>query len=263
MSDKMSEDEIIPKRRAEKMLENKLEITRDMPGKKCQTEGEKRCQKKLSEKLSEKMPVKDPMLAEQTLKQLGFYTKCLSGNVRKQTLIDGIDDWLLQVEQEAKNHQNPLVAVVYSGHGIKPERSEFPVLLSSDDLFEAPDWDVTVTRERLAERLNSIHPRDRGSVQVLMIFDCGRANEAIAIWRAPVGRAPSIFPSLRNDFYIVFSCDPGRRAVDFEDGGFIVPRVMRLLPYAQPLTECQQGWKAPSATMGPAQAWQLCPCHRP
>ena len=88
--------------------------------------------------------LKDAMLAEQTLKQLGFYTKCLSGNVRKQALIDSIDDWLLQVEQEAKNHQNPLVAVVYSGHGIKPERSEFPVLLSSDDLFEAPDCDVTV-----------------------------------------------------------------------------------------------------------------------
>ena len=69
-----------------------------------------------------------------------------------------------------------------------------------------------------------------------MIFDCCRADEAIATWRAPVGRAPSILPSLRNDFYIVFSCDPGRRAVDFEDGGFIVPRVMRLLPYAQPLT---------------------------
>lgn len=118
--------------------------------------------------------------------------------------------------------------------------------------------DVTVTLARLN----------------IMMFVCCRAIKAVRAWRTPVGRAPSALPTLRNDFYMVFSCDPRRKEVELEDGGFIVPRLFNaecdcciLLPYARPLAVILEEAVLNANNDGmrlqrPSQARQLCPCHK-
>jgi len=45
-----------------------------------------------------------------------------------------------------------------------------------------------------------------------------------------------LFTSLRNDFYIIFACDPGRKAIERESGGALIFELVKLLPYAKPIT---------------------------
>lgn len=74
--------------------------------------------------------LKGALLAKQALKPWRFYTRCVASNVRRQTFTDSIADWLLQVERDAKNHPDPLLAFVYIGHSITSEGGELLDVLS-------------------------------------------------------------------------------------------------------------------------------------
>ncbi|CAK9003456.1 unnamed protein product [Durusdinium trenchii] len=59
-------------------------------------------------------------------------------------------------------------------------------------------------------------------------------------------------PTLRNDFYHIFACDPGRSARESEEGGALTAALLQLLPYKLPISEifkaaaksvsCQRPW---------------------
>lgn len=177
----------------------------------------------------------DAVGAVPLLMQLGFQLDVLHGNVPMRTLRQGVTGFVGVVSEDAKTCSEPLALVLVSSHALQTEAADmvFPNLLASDAPTEVDaELDTFDTGMGLVAPLNQVVARDGGEVRVVMIFDCCRVNVESMMWRAP-----SILPRLRNDFYIAFSCDPGRRARESATGGKLLKEVLQLLPFARPITE--------------------------
>ena len=111
----------------------------------------------------------------------------------------------------------------------------YPCLLASDSLSTAAEgFD---TRSKLIEELNNIVPIRPGRLRIACVFECCRTNSQDSCFttRGPANR--KLLSRLKNDFYTIFACDPGREAVETEQGGTLATQLLRLLPYKAPISQ--------------------------
>lgn len=134
---------------------------------------------------------------------------------------------------------NPFVFFSFSGHGVETVHDQFPRLIPADG--DPNDEDATVdVGKLLVEPLNKIKA-NVGRLHVAVFLDCCRSNIQNVTWRmTPATNAPVLrLRAMRNDFTLVFACDPGRCAEDKQSGGAMTCEFIRMVS-ADPLhTGCR------------------------
>lgn len=181
----------------------------------------------------------DAIEARDTISNLGFEVSALSGHVKIQELKSAADEFIRKVE-DASQSASPIVLATFSSHGVQVGAAdEFPVLVTSDccaDLSHVEEQGYDVRNDFVA-RLNRVKSKGPGNVRTILVLDCCRENDADRCWKF---KGTKKLPSLRNDFWILFACDPGRKAVDLPSGGAVLSEFLRLLWYAKPINDILQ-----------------------
>ena len=184
------------------------------------------------------------------LEALGFQVSspgspdALNGYVSRAELVSTIDGFLEEVNLRVQELEGVIALVWYSGHGLGLGQDPYPNLVPSD--ANAGSSIGSIESSDLIRRLNKINVSQ--PVRVITIWDCCRENHVDIRWKGH----RKLLRRLRNDFYTIFACDPGRPAADHEGGGALTRELISLLPYAKPISaifleaakrvKCERPW---------------------
>lgn len=162
--------------------------------------------------------------------ELGFHITEASGRVVQRQLSDCFDGFIEKVSAEAPQHRRPIAVVAISCHAVQSSAGDamFPGLIASDAI-DGDEYDVA---QHLVKKLNRVKAMPGGALQVVLILDCCRSQVECTTFRSQ-----SILPTLKNDFYVILACDPGRAAAETERGGKLMQEVLNLVVLAQPITQ--------------------------
>ena len=154
--------------------------------------------------------------------------------VTRKELEDAVKEFLQKIEEAARLRPWLIVFVWFAGHGIQEEFDHYPYLMASDSHPIAAE--CFGTRNSLIWRLNRIVAVRPGRLRVVSVFECCRENpQDLCFSRGPGNR--KLLCRLRNDFYTIFACDPGKRAYETEQGGVLAEQLLPLLPYETPISQ--------------------------
>eukprot|EP00930_Biecheleria_cincta_P069559 TRINITY_DN57288_c0_g1_i1.p1 TRINITY_DN57288_c0_g1~~TRINITY_DN57288_c0_g1_i1.p1 ORF type:complete len:627 (-),score=112.61 TRINITY_DN57288_c0_g1_i1:89-1912(-) len=191
----------------------------------------------------------DAVRACHCCQQLGFSITPIVGRVTMSQLDSGVGSFFQALEAVCVESSSPVALIIVSCHGLHCGSDECPQIITSEASTQS--MDTFNVQEKIVRRLNGIRPQDRFGMSAVFIFDCCRENDSSENDNNVTWRSSSIMPSLRKDFYFLFSCDPGRRASERPEGGVIVHAVTMLLPYAVPIMKVLEE-AARSVVVGPA-----------
>ena len=148
--------------------------------------------------------------------------------VTRKELEDAVKEFLQKIAKAALLQPWLIVFVWFAGHGLQEECDHYPYLMASDSHPIAAE--CFGTRNNLICSLNSVVAVPPGRLRVASVFECCRENpQDLCFSRGPGHR--KLFRRLRNDFYTIFACDPGKKACETEQGGVLAEQLLLLLPY--------------------------------
>lgn len=171
-----------------------------------------------------------------------------TGYVTNKDLDHLVGKFLQKLSEIAKVRPWLIVFVWISAHAIQNGYDNYPYIVASDS--KSTPAECFGIRMKLIRELNEIKAVQPGRLRVASVFECCRENAEDLCFRSR-GRRNWV-RRLRNDFYMIFACDPGRKTWETDVGGELASQLLVLLPYARPISQiftqaairvgCQRAW---------------------
>ena len=165
-------------------------------------------------------------------------TTYLTDHVKCSELKKAFDQVITDFQTSEDLPDFPVFLALISCNAIRNDDNELPHLLGSDAPADESAWGLGVDVEEFVSKLGALEFRAKNvkKLRAILVFDCCHADLPVLERRGQ----HNILPQVRNDMYIISSCDKGQTSFELQSeqpGGVLMRELLPLLKYEKNVSD--------------------------